>query len=42
MKMSETDLAFIIYSVLQCLRALQDEDLFHGNLNLENIILSNG
>ncbi|CAK87779.1 unnamed protein product (macronuclear) [Paramecium tetraurelia] len=38
---TQADLAFIIFSVLQNLRSLQDEDLFHGNLNLDNIIIVN-
>ncbi|CAD8147906.1 unnamed protein product [Paramecium pentaurelia] len=37
----QSDLAFIIFSVLQNLKSLQDEDLFHGNINLDNIIIVN-
>ncbi|CAD8096075.1 unnamed protein product [Paramecium sonneborni] len=37
----QSDLAFIFYSVLQSLRSLQDEELFHGYLCLENIIMAN-
>ncbi|CAK70673.1 unnamed protein product (macronuclear) [Paramecium tetraurelia] len=38
---TQSDLAFIIFSVLQNLKSLQDEDLFHGNLNLDNIVIIN-
>ncbi|CAD8181095.1 unnamed protein product [Paramecium pentaurelia] len=37
----QSDLAFIIYSVLQSLRCLQDEELFHGYVCLENIVMAN-
>ncbi|CAD8091641.1 unnamed protein product [Paramecium primaurelia] len=40
-QLTQADLAFIIFSVLQNLRSLQDEDLFHGNINLDNIIIVN-
>ncbi|CAD8096708.1 unnamed protein product [Paramecium sonneborni] len=39
--LTQTDLAFITYSILQNLKSLQDEDLFHGNITLDNIIIVN-
>ncbi|CAD8191306.1 unnamed protein product [Paramecium pentaurelia] len=38
---TQMNLAFIICSVLQCLKCLQDEELFHGYVCLENIIMAN-
>ncbi|CAD8096196.1 unnamed protein product [Paramecium sonneborni] len=37
----QSDLAFIFYSILQSLRSLQDEELFHGHICLENIVMAN-